>query len=291
MVVNKSMQSDTYNQLQEAQSPDDAATSQEEPAAKGPAVWTPPFILFFALYTGLGLSIAALLTFIWLNSGMYSPAHLFMFYGGLTFLCWLLVIVRGRLLWTRIGGIAGCLWALFIAIEYWLISHGISSQSNTFMQIHLITGSALLAASLCLSYARTRVNRWDTQLSWLIPLCICAYLAFSYVRAPAGIPKILYLEGRLVTLSLLLCVIVWWLRPANWATQPGLTFFFGVIALLQYYLDRSAQFYNENTLLFQQIVFLGVMLSTFRIYQAEKQLSTSEPKPQETQQPEEVEVA
>jgi hypothetical protein len=285
------MQSDTYNQLQDTQPSDSAVTQQEESAGKDPIIWTPPFIIFFTLFTGLGLGIATLLTFIWLNSAMYSPAHLFMLYGGITFLCWLLVIVKGRLLWTRIGGIAGCLWALFMVIEYWFIAHGIDSQSDTLMQIHLATGCTLLGASLCLSYARTRVNRWDTLLGWLIPLCICTYLALSYIHAPAGIPKVLYLEGRLVTLSLMLSVVVWWLRPASWAIQPGLTFFFGVIALLQLYLTLSAQFYNENTLLFQQVVFLAVILSALRVYQAEKRLSITEPETRDIPQPEEIEVA
>src|SRR5260221_10758856 len=37
------------------------------------------------------------------------------------------------------------------------------------------------------------------------------------------------LENSIATIALILCILVWWLRPTSWKTQPGPTLLFGSV--------------------------------------------------------------
>src|SRR5579875_3170327 len=100
-------------------------TPAEEPATEGVTatgesaeivLWTPGFIVAFALTLGLGLSVECLLTNGWqahLYSGNWPQlAHL-----AALLLLWLALLVRGRTAWVRLGAIFGCLWACFVGIS------------------------------------------------------------------------------------------------------------------------------------------------------------------------------
>jgi hypothetical protein len=241
-----------------------------------PVIWTPPFIIFFFTLFMLGLGLASLCCYAWTNSTLIVPARLFLFYAGIAFLCWLAVIIFGRSPWVRVGGIGAALWAFFGALQYYLQLHGLNPQSTVALQLNIVTICSLLAASLALSYARTRGSRWDTILGWLIPLCICAYMLLNYRKVPVHTSTLLFLEGKLVTLAMLLAVIVWFFRPANWREQPGLTLLFSISILIIYALTRMGPT-TENTIFFQQVVFVLLIVSAVRVFQGERRLGQRTP--------------
>jgi hypothetical protein len=234
-----------------------------------PIIWTPPFIITFALLTIAGLSIAALVAHIWANSGIFSPQRVYMIYAAILFLLWATIILRAHNAWIRLGGAFACIWALVTGIQFWFSAHGIDMQATLMIQVRMTASCALLGSFICLSCGRSPLRRWDTFLLWLLPLILCAYLAVSYLKAPAS-TRLLFTEGKIVALTTYLSVAIWWLRPSCWKTQAGPAFIFGVATILLYYLTKSGQINIENNVFLQQIFFLCLFLGALRILQRER---------------------
>jgi len=79
-------------------------------------IWTPRFIVAFALTLVFGLSIASLLTQGWLNN-YYTGQWVFQVYVILISISWLTLFVLTHSRWVRIGSIFGCIWVLFITLN------------------------------------------------------------------------------------------------------------------------------------------------------------------------------
>lgn len=255
------MQSSTHSDII-SQQPENTAGAQA-------VIWTPPFIVFFTALLGLGLGIASLITFIWLNSGLYSIERIAMVYSVILMVAWLAVLLTTRSWWTRGGALFGLIWAACTFGEFWLSKHGVGMQDPLAVQMHAATNSALLASALCLSVARVRLKLWDAAVLWLVLLAFCAYLGYSYLKVPTGSSPLLFVEGRIVFWVLYLSVAIWWLRPSCWRDQPGLAFLFGLATILLIFLERSSTLTTEQNVFFLQVSFLCLLLGTVRVFQQE----------------------
>ena len=87
-------------------------SEQSLPTSPKPVIWTPHFIIIFALALIIGLSVASLLTQGMLN-GYYPPQAVLLVLVALALGGWIAVARLVRSLWTRMGGIFGSIWAVF----------------------------------------------------------------------------------------------------------------------------------------------------------------------------------
>src|SRR5260221_8604931 len=85
-------------------------------ASPAKAIWTPRFMVIFALTLVIGLSAESLLTNGWLSS-YYAGWWIFQVYVIFNSICWLDLVVVARSSWVRIGGIFGCIWAFFMIVN------------------------------------------------------------------------------------------------------------------------------------------------------------------------------
>src|SRR5947209_19245557 len=72
-------------------------------------IWTPRFIILFALVLVSGLSIESVLTQVILN-GQIAPGAVLIMHALPIVVCWLMLAIRTRSPWLRLGGIFGILW-------------------------------------------------------------------------------------------------------------------------------------------------------------------------------------
>jgi hypothetical protein len=149
-----------------------APTSQNTPMLatfpedKQVVIWTPDFIVIFALLLVTGLSVASILTQGWLN-GLYSSSKILLTYAVLIFGTWFTIVIKARSLWVRVGAVFSCIWALF---NTFAITLSIDPQASLIVHLNAATNSALLAAYICLSVARTPLRRWDNWFFRLAPI-------------------------------------------------------------------------------------------------------------------------
>jgi len=213
------------------------ATSQDAMmSVHGGVIWTPKFIVLFALTLFIGLSADSLLTQGWIN-GYYRA--IWVLFGNLALLLglWIGAVAVARSWWMRMGAIFGCIWAIFSCIN--LVTMLFNFDLNTAVPAYLNAtfSCSLLGAYICFSTAYCELHRWDM---WCFRLAIMiggvfvvVGLIVALLSSPASIPAVL--ATNIATIAAILSVLVWWLRPLCWRTHPGITFFLGAspaIALL-----------------------------------------------------------
>src|SRR5579862_5092441 len=99
-----------------------------------PIIWTPRFIICFALTLVVGLSLASLLTQ-GLENHYYDANPVLI--GEATLLCvaWIVLAIWARTFWARIGGIFGSLWTISTAMS--LVVSWIFADSTLSIVAHL----------------------------------------------------------------------------------------------------------------------------------------------------------
>lgn len=237
-----------------------------------PIIWTPGFILFFAILFILGTSTSSLVTYIWINSHLYSVNRVGMAYSLVLLAIWIITVVRARSGWVRLGAVFSCIWAIGMCGQFWLSIHGIGSQAAIMTQVRASSNSALLASALCLSTGRIQLRRWNTILLWLLPLLFCGYLAYSYIKTPVDVRSILFIEGKIASTTVYLTIAVWWLRLGCWRDGTGPTFFFGVAPIILLVLNKLGNINTELSLFILQLFFLCLVLGAVRLLQGERHL-------------------
>lgn len=242
---------------------------------KKEGLWTPIFILFFTVLVGVGVSIASLLSFIWANSQLYSVDKIGRAYLIVLLVIWLAIIVRARSGGIRLGAVLGCIWTFGMFGQFWLDSHGVVPQAAIMIEMRAVSNSALLGTALCLSTSRTRLQRWDTTILWLLPLLFCSYLAYSYLKAPANVRSMLFIDGKIASLTIYLTIIVWWLRLGSWRDLTGPSFLFGLAAILWHTADKVGYINTELSLFMLQLFILCLILGAIRTLQGERHLKSS----------------
>ncbi|MBX5456917.1 MAG: hypothetical protein IRZ31_08455 [Thermogemmatispora sp.] len=269
----------------ERPTPPEQATCPETTPAEGPAtaeadqrseqgetvLWTPGFIVVFALTLGLGLSAECLLTNGWLAhfySGNWPQlAHL-----AALLLLWLVLLVRGRTAWARLGAIFGCLWACFVGLNL-LLNLRASSQPTAVAYLNASGNLSLLGMYLCFATERARAPRWDTWFFALALLGGCGAVLTDYLLTDPDQRSLTTVADAIAALALWLALLIWWLRPACWRLHPGPTFLFGLFPLIILLLSIPGITNSFNNLFFVQVADLCLFLAGLRILQAQRVLS------------------
>lgn len=233
-----------------------------------PVIWTPRFIIVFALILTVGLSVNGVMSQDWANGGglefwyMVIPALIIL--SG-----WIVAFVKARSRWVRTGSIFGCIWAIFTALS-WV--PGYIHAYRTFeiqTSTNMLIACSLLGLSLCLSMNRTPLRRWDT---WLFRLTIPVLILISIVPFAhdlAAAPSIGILANDTAFSAILLSLLIWWLRPSCWKSQPGPTLIFGLIPAILLFLELPAIATRMNTIFFLETIDLCMFLGILRLIQGE----------------------
>lgn len=240
-----------------------------------PIIWTPRFIVIFALALVVGLAAEGLLAEGWANrlypSGWILLAHPILALGGWTF-----TLVRARSWWIRSGAIFACIWALFACLNALMEKHAVVSSPAIIAHLDAATCSALLGAYICLSLDRTPLRRWDALFFRLALVLGSGSVALFYFLTPVESRSLAVLEGDLSATALFLCVFVWWLRPSCWRARPGPTFLFGMAPAILLFLAIPKIVDGSTNLFLTQVVFLCIILGIMRLVQCENRGSKGE---------------
>src|SRR5690349_704479 len=191
-------------------------------------VWTPRFIIGFALLVVLGLSGATVLTNGMLN-GYYAPVWILLAWALGCSSCLFVVAVRARSVWMRLGSGMGCLWGVLSGLTGVLII--MPQASGSVVPLYAATAGvcALTACSVCLSIGRTLWGRWDTVFFYTAPVIAGLIVTGAFLLSSRSWPSLAL--SVLVVLPALNCAI-WWLRPSCWHGQAGPALLFGLAPLL-----------------------------------------------------------
>lgn len=234
-----------------------------------PIIWTPRFIVLFALILAVGLSLESLLTQIILN-GQIAPGAVLIFHALPILACWILLTIRTRSPWLRIGGIFGCAWTLFASGGFILSTLPIDPKSALPLHLTAATDCALLGSYICLSIDRTLLHRWD---NWFFRLALivsgCAIIIVYFIL-PTDIRSGRSLENVAIAVMLFLCLFVWWLRPSCWRHVSSPTFLFGIAPCILLILAIPNVTNSANFYFFSQVALLALLLGVMRVLQGEK---------------------
>ncbi len=244
------------------------AEETQQKALVPPIIWTPRFIVIFALALVVGLAAEGLLAEGWVNklyaSGWILLAPPILALGGWTF-----TLVRARSWWIRSGAIFACIWALFACLNALMEKHAVVSSPALIAHLDAATCSAFLGAYICLSLDRTPLRRWDALFFRLALVLGCGSVALIYFLTPVESRSLAVLEGDLAATALFLCVFVWWLRPSCWRARPGPTFLFGMAPAIMLFLAIPKIVDAGTNLFFTQVMFLCIILGIMRLVQCE----------------------
>jgi hypothetical protein len=284
--------SEPENNTSEITSSDEETHQTDATIAHPKIIWTPRFILIFALTVVSGLIIASLLTQVWLI-GYYTGEWVFLVYVILISIAWLALLVFAHSNWTRIGSIFGCIWALFMTLNI-IVS---TQHSDLALRVQALVNAAsciaLLGSYICLSLDQTHFSRLDAWFFGLAPVILSMAVVLVYVLAPVDERSLNILEDIIATVALVLSLLVWWIRPSTWKSQPGPTFLFGCVPLIFLLLaimdtgfNSSSYFLahvlmrpipslqtNETNFFISQVALLCLLLGIMRVRQKEKCIS------------------
>lgn len=241
-------------------------TRQAVPAS--PIIWTPRFIVIFALALVVGLAAEGLFAEGWANKlypwGWILLIHAILVLGG-----WLFILVCARSWWIRAGAIFACMWGLFACLNALMEMQVLDSSPAIIAHVNAASCSALLGAYVCLSLDRTPLRRWDARFFSLAPILGSGAVALFYFLTPAHSRSLTVLEGDLSATALFLCIFVWWLRPSCWKARPGPSFLFGIAPAILLFLAIPHIVNGGTNLFLTQVVFLCMILGIIRLVQCE----------------------
>lgn len=231
-------------------------------------IWTPRFIVLFALTFVVGLSAESLFTTGWLNS-YYPGGWVLLGHVALIFGCWITVVLVTHSWWTRIGALFSCIWALFITINLIVNLHAVDPSSPILGHLNAAMSSALLGAYICLSIEHTRLRSWDTWFFILAPILGSCAVPLMYFLTPADNRSLSTIESDVAAVAIFLCIFVWWIRPSCWRAQPGPTLLFGIAPTIVLLLSIPNIATKEANFFLGQVSLLCLLLGAIRILQCE----------------------
>ena len=252
-------------------------------------IWTPRFIVLFAVTLALGLSLESLLTqgwaIRWFTGIWVFLPHLILVSGG-----WITLWRVSRSRWIRLGAVFGLTFVTFVTIN--ILLQAILFQPSNYLLAHVnvLTFLALAGCYICLTIDRLPMGRWDAWVLGLTPVLGVVLLVPVYIlhsdRSLAG------LENSISVVALILSTLIWWIRPTCWRNAPGPTLLFGCVPLLLLLLDvvyvsngsfnffpvhvtqnATATFNSRQTVFFfSQVVLLCLLLAVMRFVKSEKRM-------------------
>lgn len=264
-------------ELDEGQNRNDGQEEQEQThttlpdtlaVTHGGIIWTPKFIVLFALVLVIGLSAESLLTQGWVN-GYYRA--IWVLFGHLAVLLslWISTVVVAHSGWVRMGAIFGCVWTIFSTIN--LVTSLFNFGLNTPIPAYLNAAfsCALLGAYICFSVAGTELRRWDI---WFFRLAIITggifVLVGLFVVPPsARTPGVV--ANAVGTIATILCMLVWWLRPVCWRTHAGLTFLLGSSPAIVLFLSLPGIANIRVNFFITEVSLFCLILGLIRLIQGE----------------------
>ncbi|HKV58240.1 MAG TPA: hypothetical protein VJO32_08155 [Ktedonobacteraceae bacterium] len=266
--------------------PDDAqgtVVSQEEATV----IWTPRFIILFAVTLVAGLSLESLFTQGWAIR-LFSGTWIFLGHVVLLSAAWIILLIVSRSRWIRLGAAFGLIFAAFIAINVTIQAILVQPSNYLLAHVNVLICLALAGCYICLTVDRLLAGRWDAWLLGLTPIIGAILLALLYFlksdRSMSG------LENSLSIVALMLSIVIFWMRPTCWRNAPGPTFLFGFVPFLLlaiaivYVINNSFDFFPVNVTLnasasfasrekvffFSQVPLLCLLLGVMRLIQSEK---------------------
>ncbi len=241
---------------------------EEKKLSSSPIIWTPRFIVIFFLTAVIGLSVESIFTQEWLNKALNAEwvllLHVLLILGSM-----IVLSIKGRSRWIRMGGVFGCIWAIFTGASYIATLFGISGRSLVALQFQAVTACALLATNICFSTYRIAFRHWDSLFFWLVPFVGGGAVAILYILSRTDPHHTRVLISTTITVLLSLCVAIWWLRPSCWRSQPCITFLFGVAALLLLFVPLMSNDALGTPFFLSQVLLLCVLLGVMRVVQGE----------------------
>ena len=230
-----------------------ASSTDELPTSQTTVIWTPIFMVIFALTCVVGFSGEALLAEGWI-AHFYLGQWIMQAHIIVAGLLWLALVILARSEWVRIGGIFGCIWAIFMTIDVLIISISGNPASPLIPHVNAAICIALFGAYICLSMDQIPFGRWDAWLFGLAPIGGILAVALAFFLTPADARTLGLFEGYVAMTALLLSTLIWWLRPSSWKTQPGPTFIFGVAPLTLVLIALPNMDFNPSNFFLAQVV-------------------------------------
>ena len=258
------------------------------PEAEG-VIWTPRFIILFAITLVFGLSLESLLTQGWAIR-WFTGIWIFLGHLALVSIGWIILLRVSRSRWMRLGAVFGLIFVAFVTINITLQAILFQPSNYLLAHVNVVTFLALAGCSICLTIDRLPVRRWDAWVLGLTPVLGVVLLVPVYIlrsdRSLAG------LENSISVVALILSTLIWWIRPTCWRNAPGPTLLFGGVPLLLLLLDIvyigngsysffpvhvtenvSATFNSRQTVFFfSQVVLLCLLLAIMRLVRSEKRM-------------------
>jgi hypothetical protein len=284
---NQEAQDDDKSEEEEYDDDDEYDDDEEEEREK--IIWTPAFLLGFALLLVLGVSAESLFSVSWLSRFLFVNAWVILIHVLLITTVWLILGFVSRSRWIHIGCIFGGIWSAFMVFNVFINAQGMNPGSSIQSYINVATCVALLGAYTGLSIEGTLRTRWDSLLLYLSPLIGAIGVAITYFLTPQA--SILTVENAIAVAALIVSCALWWLRPSCWKTQPGPTFLFGmvpaiILAMAAYntsmhnlfllqttYAREFGTVANSNNFFFAQLILLCLLLGCIRITKGEQQMN------------------
>jgi hypothetical protein len=250
------------------------ALALEQPSAQTVVIWTPGFIVCFALTLGLGLCAECLLTRGW-------QAHL---YGGnwvllghllLLLAVWVTLVLRAGSFWIRLGAVFACLWSFFVGVNLVINLHPFNQASPVIAYLNASGNLSLLGSYLCFASASARAPRWDSWFSGLALIGSIITVTVAFTLTAPDVRSLTTIADTIAATTLLLCVLVWWLRPVCWKIHPGPTLLFGLAPTIVLILSLPGITSAFNNLFFLQVADLCLLLGGLRLLQGERVSASS----------------
>lgn len=261
------------------------SAAAEQPSA---VIWTPRFLVIFAVTLVAGLSAESFLTQGWLNH-FYTGQWVLQAHVLLVLCCWLAIALLSCSLWVRMGAIFGCIWAIFMTIDILISAYLNNPPLPILAHVNAAICLALLGCYICLSIDRLPFSRWDAWFLGLTPVIGITAVALTYLLTWAHDRSLMTLESTIATTALVLSTLVWWIRPSCWKARPGPTFLFGIVPISLLLLDVASMGFNavnffltrvvlfptsslvpsETQFFFSQVVLLCLLLGAMRTLRPE----------------------
>src|SRR6266704_1455303 len=262
---------ETTNRVDEedtAKTAQQPTTTEDGSTTPSTVIWTPRFMVIFALTLAMGLSAESVLTQGW-TSHYYAGQWVLMGHVAVIFACFIAIMIVTRSWWLRVGTIFGCTWAIFTGINLVVSFYQLDPGSPIPAYLNAIISCALLRAYICLSAENTPFTAWDSWFFRFALIIGAGGVLLSYFIKPPVERSVSIIESAAAAIAVVFCVFVWWLRPSCWKAQPGPTFLFGVMPAFILLLSIPSLGRGATNLYLSQVSLLAVILGSMRILQGE----------------------
>lgn len=246
----------------QAQQPNTPEAVEPTPAS---VIWTPRFIVIFALILVFGLSTESLLVRGWENH-FYAEAWVSLGHIALIVGCLIAVMVVTGSHWVRLGSVFGVVWAIFAGINQVLTFYTLAPDSPLLAYVNAALAGALLGMYMCFSVEGTPLRRWDSWFFRLAVLIVIVTVGLAYLVTHGSLSLA---ESAASAVLLVFCVLVWWSRSSCWRAQPGSAFLLGLMPALLLVMALPGVGVGEQGFFLSQLALFAVLLGVIRILQGE----------------------